>query len=179
LAIGIHATDLDSDRLTYSVRSATAGAPLPQGSLDSGTGLLSFAPSPRDLGSYQVEVLASDGVLTGSRTFTLTVIADAVGTTRVSGRVLDVNQSAIPGIVVEIGGVNGLTQSDGSFHLDLGDGPLVTETLKVRGENFFDPTRPSVKYPFIAEKLPFMFGREVYRGVSSRCSPASRLALST
>ncbi len=123
--------------------------------------------SAEQLGSYQVEVLASDGNLTSARTFTLHVIADPLTTTRVSGRVLDVDETPIAGMIVEIGGVQTLTQSDGSFLLDLGTGPIASDTIKVRGETYSDPGRPGVRYPFIAEKLPFMFQREVYPGFNN------------
>jgi len=59
--------------------------------------------------------------------------------------------------------VQGLTQADGSFTLDLGSGPVVGDTLKVRGETFGGPN----VYPFIAEKLAFILEHEVFTGVNN------------
>ncbi|MHB8953754.1 MAG: FG-GAP-like repeat-containing protein [Pirellulaceae bacterium] len=166
-AIPLVVTDPDSDAVTYSVREATGTGHLPTGHLQSGTGSLVFMPASSDLGTYQIEVLVSDGALTTSREFTLNVVADPITTTRVSGRVLNVDETPIAGMIVEIGGVQTLTQSDGSFLLDLGTGPIASDTIKIRGETYSDPGRPGVRYPFIAEKLPFMFQREVYPGFNN------------
>ncbi len=162
--IQLAATDPNNDRLTFALSGDTT---LPAGSLQASTGQLEFTPAPEDLGTYQVEVSASDGVLSTTRTFTLNVIADPITTTRVSGRVLDVDLTPLVGIQVELGSAQGLTQSDGSFQLDLGSGPLASNTLKIRGETFVDPTKPDVVYPFIAEKLPFMLGHEPYVGFNN------------
>jgi RHS repeat-associated protein len=163
LDVTLVANDLDGDPLVYSVRSPS-GVSIPTHTLDAATGMLQFAPQPDQLGDFQIEVLASDGRLSASQIFSLTVQGGLLSATRVSGKVLDADATPLPGIKVEIGGVQALTQSDGAFQLNVGDGPLVTDTLKVRGEQFSDPLRPTVKYPFIAEKLPFLFGREMYRG---------------
>jgi hypothetical protein len=71
---------------------------------------------------------------------------------------------------VEIGAVQGLTMPNGSFTLDLGSGPLVSETLKIRGELF----PGAVEYPFIAEKLRlllehprFLEDQHVFPGVNN------------
>lgn len=168
LEIEIGGTDPDGDRLNYSVRSGnSASTAMPNTRLDSGTGSIIFEPTPDQLGQYQVEVTVNDGALTASRTFTLNVVADPITTTRISGRVLDVDETPIAGMQVEIGGIQGLTQSDGRFSLDFGSGPVVADTLKIRGEMYTDPARPQVKYPFIAEKIRFMFGREVYQGYNN------------
>ncbi len=164
LNIQMNAIDADGDQLTYSMRSAEGSRPLPTGGLDAATGLMVFSPAPEQLGSYQVEVFASDGKKTASQSFALSIVEDTSISTRIAGRVLDVNDMPLPGLVVEIGGVQVLTQADGRFEIDLGAGPLVSDTLKVRGDTYMDLTRPDVRYPFIAEKLPFMLGREVYRG---------------
>jgi RHS repeat-associated protein len=166
LTLDIPATDADGDKLIYSLLSAN-GVILPTAKIEAGSGRIKFSPNPLQLGNYEVQVLASDGALIASRSFQLSVIDDPIKTTRVSGKVLDVNMSPIAGIVVEVGGVQGLTQADGRFLLDLGAGQMPSDTLKIRGENYTDPQRPNVRYPFIAEKLPFMLGREVFQGYNN------------
>jgi RHS repeat-associated protein len=159
LEIQLDASDPDGDRTTYTVQ---ADRPLPRGSIDSGSGILVFSPTSIDLGTYQVDVTATDGALTGIQSFTLNVVADPVTTTRISGRILEVDQTPIGGMRVELGGVQSLTQSDGTFTLDLGQGPLVSDTLKIRGELFV-----GLAYPFIAEKLPLLLKHDVQPGVNN------------
>ena len=101
---------------------------------------------------------ASDGALTTIRTFTLNVVADPITTTRISGRVLDIDETPIIGMKVEVGGVQGLTQSDGAFTLDLGSGTVVSDTIKIRVELFAGAR----VYPFIAEKLAFLLEHSVF-----------------
>jgi len=166
LSTQLTATDPDGDIVTFSL-GATGSASasslnLPTGMLR-GYGVLEFTPAPDQLGQYTFDVIASDGVLQSRQTVTLDVIADPLTTTRVSGFVLDVDQSPLAGMQVEVGGVQGLTMSDGSFTLDLGSGPVVGDTLKIRGETFPGP----LVYPFIAEKLPFILEHEVFLGVNN------------
>jgi RHS repeat-associated protein len=153
------ATDPDGDRITFSL---AADGKLPTGML-SGSGVLTFLPKPEQLGEYTFTLSASDGALETTQEVTLTVQADPVTTTRISGVVLNVDQTPLVGMQVEIGAVQGLTQSDGSFTLDLGAGPLVSDTLKVRGELFPGP----LVYPFIAEKLPLVLEHDVFAGVNN------------
>ncbi|WP_164103003.1 RHS repeat-associated core domain-containing protein [Candidatus Laterigemmans baculatus] len=159
LTVPLQAIDPDGDRIHYSIRSAT---PLPGGLLD-GTGQLRLDPAPSEVGTYVFEVVASDGLQQVAQAVTLHVQSDPLETTRISGRVLDVDQTPLAGMLVELGAVQGLTQSDGSFTLDLGTGGLVSETLKIRGDTY----PGSAVYPFIAEKLPLMLNREVFRGANN------------
>jgi hypothetical protein len=158
------AVDPDNDPVKYSLIGAES---LPHGELNTTTGQFEFSPSPDDLGTYRVKVQASDGILATTREFTLTVAADPLATTRVSGRVLDVDQTPLSGVRVEVGAVQGLTAADGSFLLDLGTVPLATNTLKVRGETFVDPLNPNKTYPFIAEKLPLLLDHQVFVGFNN------------
>jgi RHS repeat-associated protein len=167
LEVPLVATDPDGDRVTFSIRlggtgSASATPELPTGMLRA-DGTMEFMPAPDEIGQYTFDVLATDGAATTSQTVTLDVVADTTTTTRVSGFILDVDQSPLAGMQVEIGAVQGLTQSDGSFTLDLGSGPVVSDTLKVRGEAFGGPN----VYPFIAEKLAFILEHEVFTGVNN------------
>ena len=163
VAIQLAATDADNDQVTYTALETGGNGQLPTGRLQAGTGSLVFTPTPDDLGAYQIEAMASDGALSTSITFRLNVVADPISTTRISGRVLDVDQSPIVGMRVEIGGVQGLTQSDGSFTLHLGSGQVVSDTIKIRGDLFVGP----MVYPFIAEKLAFMLNHDVYASVNN------------
>ncbi len=159
LSTPIAATDPDGDGVTFAIRSA---APLPTGMLR-GDGTLEFTPTPEQVGSYQFTLVASDGTTETTQDVTLTVNADPLTTTRLTGVILDIDENPLAGMQVEIGAVQGLTQGDGSFTLDLGSGPLVSDTLKVRGELFPGP----VAYPFIAEKLPLVLEHEVFLGVNN------------
>ena len=160
LRVSLTASDPDLDPVTFSLISA-AGATV-SGTLES-NGTLVFRPTPAQLGTYQFEVKASDGALSTSQSFTLNVLADPITTTRVSGKVLAVDRSPLANMTIEIGSVRGLTQSDGSFMLDLGNGAVVSDTLKIRGELFTG----SSAYPFIAEKLPLMLEHDVYASVNN------------
>lgn len=159
LEIPLGATDPDGDPVTYSLRSDIV---LPNGML-AGNGKLVFTPSPEQRGTYEFTIIASDGALETSQPVTLRVNADLLTTTRVSGFILDVDQSPLAGMQVEIGAVQGLTMADGSFTLDLGTGPVVSDTLKIRGETFPGPA----VYPFIAEKLPLVLEHDVFAGVNN------------
>ncbi len=165
LVTKLNATDSDGDRVTFSLvatQSSLAGLELPNGSLGV-DGQLEFRPEPNQLGTFKFDVIASDGAWRAVRSVTLNVVADTNITTRISGRVLDIDQSPLAGMQVEIGAVKGLTATDGSFTLNLGSGIVVSDTLKVRGEKF---TGARV-YPFIAEKLPLLLQHDVYQGVNN------------
>ena len=160
------ATDPDGDGVSFSLRatgSASASSlNLPTSVLRS-NGILEFKPTPDQVGTYTFEVVASDGALEARRTVTLDVVADPLTTTRISGKVLQVNSQPLAGMQVEIGGVQGLTMPDGSFTLDLGTGPIVSDTIKIRGELFSGP----LVYPFIAEKLPLVLEHDVFAGLNN------------
>ncbi len=126
-------------------------------------GRLEFNPTSNELGSYIVDVIAFDGQIQIVETLTIDVEADPVFSTRVSGRLLNVDESPIAGLQVEIGSVVGLTQADGSFSLDVGPGAPVTDTLRVRGELLPGPTR----FPFIAEKLGLLFEHALQPNVNN------------
>lgn len=158
LEVPLTATDPDGDPVTFSIQS---DVPLPTGKLQAAS--LVFLPRPGELGDYTFTLAASDGAAETTQEVMLNVVADPVTTTRVSGRILDVDETPLAGMQVEIGAVQGLTQSDGSFTLDLGDGALVSDTIKVRGELFAGP----LMYPFIAEKLPLVLEHDVFPGVNN------------
>ena len=150
------AADQDGDPITFSLVTTGGTVSLPTGTLGS-SGVLTFRPTPSQLGAYQFNVIASDGALEVIQPVTLNVVADPLTTTRVSGRVLQVNGAPLVGMRVEIGSVQGLTISDGTFTLDLGSGPVISDTIKIRG----DLLAGSVVYPFISEKLSLVLEHEV------------------
>ena len=159
LEVLLAASDPDSDAVSFQL---LADGPLPTGQL-AADGRLIFTPTQAQLGSYSFTLAATDGALRTLQSVSLDVVADPLSTTRVSGRVLDVDQTPLAGMLVEIGAVQGLTQNDGSFLLDLGSGPLVSDTLKIRGETYPGPA----VYPFIAEKLPLVLERDVLPGANN------------
>ena len=152
--VRFHATDLDGDTLRFAVAPAVD---FPNSSLDA-AGNFTIRPTPAQLGTYSFDVSVTDGALSASQTVVLNVVADPVNSIRISGRVLEVNGQPIPNMMVEIGAVQGLTSVDGTFLLDLGNGPLVSDTLRIRGDLY----PGSVRFPFIAEKLPLVLQHDVY-----------------
>ena len=157
--IQLQATDPDDDPIIYSIRENGSA---PSIRLLAG-GRLELNPTSDQVGSYTVDVIAFDGQIQSVETLVIDVVADPVNSTRVSGRLLRVDESPIAGLQVEIGSVVGLTQSDGSFTLDVGPGAPVTDTLRVRGELLPGPTR----FPFIAEKLGLLFEQALQPNVNN------------
>lgn len=162
LNVELNAADQDGDAIAFSLVTTGATESLPTGIIGA-SGVLTFRPTPSQLGSYQFDVIASDGALEATRSVTLNVVADPITTTRVSGKILKVNGQPLASMPIQIGAVQGLTLADGSFTLDLGSGTVVSDTLKVRGELINGP----VLYPFIAEKLAFILEHQVYAGVNN------------
>ncbi len=158
LAIPLTASDANGDPITFSLRS---DKPLPKGEL-LGDGILVFNPSPEQVGTYNFTVVASSGGTETTQDVILTVTADAVTTTRISGVIQNTNQAPLPGITIELGGTQTTTAADGSFLLEF-PGALPSDTLKVHGEQV-----PGTSvYPFIAEKLPLLLEHEVYASVNN------------
>ena len=157
VSINLPKQDPNGDQVTYRL---DAPGDLPPGRLN---GILGFLPGPQDVGQYSFDLIASDGVLESRQTISLTVTADTLTSTRVSGQVLDVDGTPLDGMSVEIASVRGLTDTQGRFTLDLGNGPIVSDTLKIRGETYPGPNA----YPYIAEKLPLVLEREVFEGINN------------
>ncbi len=168
LRIPLHATDSDGDPIHYSMISvsspgATGNAShMPQGALEA-DGTIVFRPTMADIGVFKFDVVASDGARETKQSVTLTVKADSVATTRVSGKVLRVNGQPIAGMQISIGTVTGLTKSDGSFSLDLGTGTVASDTIKVRGDLYSGP----ITYPFIAEKINLLLKHDLLKKVNN------------
>jgi RHS repeat-associated protein len=161
LEISVAVSDPDGDAV--DVRLAAADS-LPAGTrFDANGPSLRFQPGPNGVGHYAFTLIAGDGITETRREVTLDVVADPLTSTRLSGRVLDVSGAPLGGMQVEVGAVQRLTLADGSFTLDLGAGPVVSDTLKVRGETYPGPA----VYPFIAEKLPLLLERDLLAGVNN------------
>ncbi|MEH2218468.1 MAG: FG-GAP-like repeat-containing protein [Nostoc sp.] len=158
LAIPLTASDANGDPITFSLRS---DKPLPKGEL-SGDGILVFNPSPEQVGTYNFTVVASSGSAETTQDVILTVTADAVTTTRISGVIQNTNQAPLAGVTIEVGGTQTVTAADGSFKLEF-SGALPDDKLKVHGEQ----VSGTATYPFIAEKLPLLLGHNVYSSVNN------------
>ncbi len=158
VTVALNGSDTNGDKLTYTLSNMTSG---PHSMLLGNK--LTIAPTPTEIGTYDLNVIVSDGALTASQPLRINVNSDTNTNTRVSGRVLDVDGTPLVGVVVEIGAVQALTQSDGRFLIDLGTTALLTDTIKIRGEQITG----AVTYPFIAEKLPLLLSREVYVGFNN------------
>ncbi|MCA9166628.1 MAG: hypothetical protein KDB23_03115, partial [Planctomycetales bacterium] len=156
-AVSLGATDADGDPITYSIKSDVA---LPAMSLTSG-GILKIVPTPAQLGSYKFQVVASDGSLSTSREISLNVIDDPVGTTRLTGQILDTNERPLGGVTVALGPLSTATGADGSFVFDVGSAsPLPGNKLEVHGTELPGPEA----FPFIAEPLHLLLDHEVFPG---------------
>ncbi|MBW4497542.1 MAG: hypothetical protein KME26_31650 [Oscillatoria princeps RMCB-10] len=158
LEIPLSATDANGDRVIYSIRSDSR---LPKGKI-TGNGQLLLTPAPDDVGTYNFTLVASDGALETPQEVTLTVAADPVTATRVSGVIENTAQEPLAGVIIELGSLQTVTAADGSFILET-PGALPDNTLKIRGEGISG----DVTYPFIAEKLPLLLEHEVYTGVNN------------
>lgn len=159
LEVPLTATDADGDPVTFSIRSETG---LPNVTLD-GNGRLIVEPLTGQEGSYQFDVVARDGAAEATQSVTLDVVEDPVTTTRISGVILNTELEPLAGIPIELDGASTTTAADGSFLIDVGNGPFPGDTLIVRGEQFGGPE----VYPFIAEKLDLLFGFDPPEGVNN------------
>ncbi|MGB7416806.1 MAG: LamG-like jellyroll fold domain-containing protein, partial [Thermosynechococcaceae cyanobacterium] len=158
LKLPLNAVDPDGDVVTYTLRT---DGDLPTGQLR-GNGVLEFRPRPDQVGEYTFTVVATDGALEATQEVTLKVVADPVTTTRISGVIENVAQEALVGVVIEIGGVQTVTDANGGFTLEF-IGDLPSDTLRVHGEGILGDD----VYPFIAEKLPLVLGHAVFGGVNN------------
>ncbi len=153
----LSATSASGNPITFMLAS---DMPLPGGRLRPDN-VLEFTPGPDDVGQYDFEVIASDGVSQARQTVSLTVVADPVGTTRLSGVVLGTDSQPIPGLRVSLGAISVLTDASGKFLIDAGSaGPFISDTLRFHGNELAGDKA----YPFVAEKLELMFGHEVFLG---------------
>lgn len=149
------ATDPDGDLVRYSIRSAT-GLPIARLTSD---GLLTVTPAPGQEGAFAFEIVASDGFAKTSLPVSLTIGNDELTTTRISGIVLNTLSEPLGGIPIEFGRDATTTNADGRFELQVTAGSTA-DALYIRGEAFSG----NDVYPFIAEKIPLLLGRDLYAG---------------
>jgi len=114
LNLGVSATDVDGDNLTFFINPT----PLPAGTtFDTNTGVFTFSPSSLTSETYSISFGVSDGSLTDSETVSVIVTNDGERpTTEYTGRVVDAGTgNPIAGVSVEVGDQITLTDSNGVF----------------------------------------------------------------
>ncbi|MEZ2228306.1 MAG: RHS repeat domain-containing protein [Microcoleus sp.] len=158
LELPLIATDPNGDRVTFSI---DANSPKFPGKLE-GSGKLVFQPSPAQVGTYKFTLVATDGELKTFQTVTLNIIPDPNPKTRLSGIVQNTDKEPLRGVPIELGNLTTVTGPDGSFNFEF-NGAFPSDTIKVRGEKL----QGVVAYPFVAEKLPLMLGREAFNGTKN------------
>jgi RHS repeat-associated protein len=149
------AVDADGDLVRYAIRSE-GGLPIAK---LTATGLMTITPAPGQEGSYSFDLVVSDGVGETVLPVSLTIVSDTRTTTRLSGVVLSTESEPLSGIPIELGNDSTTTAADGRFELTVSLGSTA-DALLVRGEAH---TGVAV-YPFIAEKIPLLLGRDLYQG---------------
>ncbi len=159
LQIDLGATDTDGDQITYSIVPAEN---MPSLSL-SARGILTISPTPNEIGSYSFDVVASDGSASSRQTVSVDVVVDLDTSTRISGTVLNTDSDPLAGITIELGDIQVVTDANGNFLLE-STGALPSDTLKIRGETWTG----SGSYPFVAEKLDLLFGRDPFPNVNNQ-----------
>jgi RHS repeat-associated protein len=145
-SIPLIATDPNGAPMTMTVET---NGNLPTGSL-TGENTLILKPTPAQLGSYTFTLVAKQGLLTSRETVTVNVIADAITTTRLSGKVNSDKLTPLGGAVIDVGGVQTTTNADGSFLLEL---PTDATTVKING---------------VTQQLSQLLGHQLYGGVNNQ-----------
>lgn len=154
-AFTVLASDADGDTLTYSISSGADSALMDIGS----TGVVTFISSPdfeapsdaNTDNNYQITVTVSDGTLSDSENFTVTVTNDTTD---------DVTSTNFDGVLIRDGYIQSATvcmavtdadgddtcegatystttNADGSFSLEIDDN--ITATIKLLAEDGFNP----------------------------------------
>ncbi len=160
LSIPLVASDPDQDRVTLSIE---ADGPLPSGELRP-NGWLVFRPAVDELGTYQFDVVATDGALTTRQPVTVHVRPDADRSTRISGQLKNTHDQPLDGIPVELAGVSTVTSSDGKFVITLPAPLNPGAMLKVFGNQ---RAAQDAQYPLVAEPLELVLGRAAWSEVNN------------
>ena len=154
-AFTVSASDADGDTLTYSVSSGDDSALI---SINS-SGVVTFVSSPdfelpsdaNTDNNYQITVTVSDGSLTDSENFTLTVTndtSDDVTTTNFDGVLIRDGYIQSATVCMAVTNADGIdtcvdatysttTNADGSFSLEIDDN--ITATIKLLAQDGFNP----------------------------------------
>jgi len=154
-AFTVSASDADGDTLTYSVSSGDDSALM---SINS-SGVVTFISSPdfespsdaNTDNNYQITVTVSDGSLTDSENFTVTVTndtSDDVTTTNFDGVLIRDGYIQSATVCMAVTNADGIdtcvdatysttTNADGSFSLEIDDN--ITATIKLLAQDGFNP----------------------------------------
>jgi hypothetical protein len=119
LDVPLQASDPNGDPITFSIQSS---GPVPTSTLEAG-GTLVLDPTPGDIGTYNFNVVASNGSQQATQPVSVSVVAEPNTHTRVSGTIANTDGQPLAGITVADGTVTAMTASDGSFLLDFGSTP--------------------------------------------------------
>lgn len=162
-------TDSDGDPISFAVKSS---ASLPTGKI-TGNGTLEISPTPEEIGTYNLTLVASDGELETTQPVTVNVTPSTPGRTRISGVIQNTNQEPLEGVLIGLGEIRVITAADGSFEIERLELPSLApvglpdivppETLQIYGEGITGEDN----YPYIAEKLPLLLEHEVYSNVNN------------
>lgn len=87
---------------------------LPNMNLISESGLFTFAPDLSQVGIHEITFIATNGRFQDSETITIDVPAAGV-TTKLSGQVLTLNDVPLPGVVLEMDGIEATSDDEGNF----------------------------------------------------------------
>lgn len=156
--VPLTASDPDGDALFFTLNAAT---PLPTGVLR-GNNVLVFTPTPDQIGQYVFEVVVRDGAAEARREVTLTVAADPLTTTRLSGSVLDSAGNPLAAVTVELNGTQTATATDGTFTLEFLD-VLPDEPLRIRGDQVVGDRT----YPLVSVHPSVLLGHDAFAEVNN------------
>ncbi|MCA9222650.1 MAG: hypothetical protein KDA71_20125, partial [Planctomycetales bacterium] len=126
LTVPLSATDVDGDRVAFLVDTSL---PLPNITLFPDR--LVIEPTPEQIGTYQLRLIAGDGSTSTTQTVTLDVVADPIRMTRISGVIQNTDAAALEGVVVQLGRFQTLTDADGAFTLTIPSFIAPTEAFDI------------------------------------------------
>lgn len=152
----LQASDPDGDSVTFSLRNV---ASLPTNMLAGN--VLTFTPTPAQIGTYTFTVVASDGNLETTQDVSLSVTADADTTTRLSGVVRDAKGNPLANVPIEQGADTTTTAADGTFTLAMPDTPTAG-VIRIRG----DKLSPG-GLPLLAEDDGTLLGHAIFKSVNN------------
>lgn len=149
------------DNIVGVTFSLASDQDLPTNSITA-AGNLRFEPAPGDEGVFAFDVIATEGDTQTTVEFVLTVAADPVGTTRISGFIQDTMGAALQGVTVSLDGDTAVTDANGAFTITVTD-EIVDNALRVEAADL-----PGGQYPSVAEPLPLLLGRDLpFDGVNN------------
>jgi len=152
LTLQLSASDPDSDVIEFFV----APLPLPANMLlDSSSGVFTFTPAANQVGDFVLKFMATDGRFYAEQTITITVPAPA-GVTQLRGQVLTSGDAPLPGVRLEMGGVETLTDANGDFFLD--NIPVSGNVRLLVDGNVVDPALGA--FATVPEMIPIIAGTE-------------------